>query len=177
MATEPNERIFQINKRVRDIVRKRLPELEDFCVSVAMEAYKDIIKNEPDDPFRHLLSENTKDHNQTTPSNTLFYETDTYEDEGEEVAVTTREFDGKTYYTFINDEGNDFCGVHERIMNDDNESEIGDLAGYVDTNDRFWEAVKENGQIVKYMFEDHTVPAKVDDVMRYPNLDFLKKNR
>ena len=74
---------------------------EDFCVSVAMEAYKDIIKNEPDDPFRHLLSENTKDHNQTTPSNTLFYETDTYEDEGEEVAVTTREFDGKTYYTFI----------------------------------------------------------------------------
>jgi len=178
MSTEPNERIFQINRRVREIVRKRLSDLEDFCVSVAMEAYKDIVKNEPDDPFKCLLSESKKDHTQESSSNTLFYEVDEYdEDEEEEVAVTTREFDGKTYYTFINDEGNDFCGVHDRIVDDDNESEIGDLVGYVDTEDRFWEAVKENGQIVKYKFEDHTVPAKVDDVMRYPDLDFLKKDR
>jgi hypothetical protein len=181
MSNEPNERVFQINKRVRDIVRKRLVELEDFCVSVAMEAYKDILQNEPDDPFKFLFTDSTQHHKKETESNTLFYEmvdqSDDEEEDGEEVAVTTREFHGKTYYTFIDDEGNDFCGIHERIIDDDNESEIGDLAGYVDTEDRFWEAVKENGQIVKYNCEDLVVPAKVDNVMRYPDLDFLKKDR
>ena len=178
MSSEPNERVFQINQRVRDIVRKRLSELEDFCVSIAMEAYKDILQNEPDDPFRFLLSESTGDHSHDTKSNSLFDELDNQSDDGaEEVAVITREFEGKNYYTFINDEGNDFCGVHERIVDDDNESEIGDLAGYVDSEDRFWEAITENGQIVKYKYEDHIVPAKVDNVMRYPDLDFLKKNR
>jgi len=179
MSSEPNERIFQINKRVRDIIRKRLPELEDFCVSVAMEAYREIVKNEPDDPFHCLLTENAKENiRESGESADLFYDDGEDDDEdGEEVAVTTREFNGKKYYTFIDDEGNEFCGVHERIVNDDNESEIGDLAGYVDAEDRLWEASKENGQIITYKYGTYVIPAKVDDVMRYPDLDFLNKNR
>lgn len=169
MASEPNERIFQINKRVREIIKKRVSELEDFCVSVAMEAYREIVKNEPDDPFRYLLSENVKGNVRES--------TDLFSEDGEEVAVTTREFNGRKYYTFIDDEVNEFCGVYERIVNDDNESEIGDLAGYVDTEDRFWEAFKENGQIIKYKHDTYIIPVKVADVMRYPDLDFLNKNR
>ena len=179
MSTEPNERVFQINKRVRDIVRKRLSDLEDFCVNVAIEAYKDILQNEPDDPFKFLLSDDKPTLMGKTESDTLFYEMDDLSDkeDGEEVAVTTREFDGTNYYTFVNDEGNDFCGVHERIVDDDNESEIGDLVGYIDNEDNFWKAVKDNGNIIKYRCKNIIVPVKMDYTMRYPDLDFLNKDR
>lgn len=177
MASEPNERIFKINTRVRDIIRKRLPELEEFCVSVAMEAYREIVKNEPDDPFQCLRtnesSSNTREHSNTFENlGELFCEP---EGDEEEVAVTTREFNGKSYYTFLDDEDNDLRGVHERIIGDDNESEVGDLVGYVDKEDRFWEAIAENGQIVKYQYKQYIVPAKKDDIMRYPDIDFLLK--
>jgi hypothetical protein len=174
MSSEPNERIFKLNTRVREIIRKRLPELEDFLVSVAIESYKEILKDEPEDPFLFLKNQNIGSGvNTLEQSDDLFYENENEEEE--QVSVTTREFNGKIYYTFLEDEGNELCGVHERIVGDDNESEVGDLAGYVDDQDRFWEAHTIDGKIAKYTHKDLTVPAKTDTFMRYPDLDFLKK--
>lgn len=152
MASNPNERIFRLNEKIREITKRRLPELEDFFVSLAMEAYREIIKNEPEDPFECLKS--TKD----TDSDT------------EEVVVTTRQINGKSYYTFLQDVDCSFNTVHERIPGDgDNESEMGDFMGYMDTKDRFWEAVIVNGEVKSYIYDTlHTYP--VGD-HKYPDLE------
>jgi hypothetical protein len=176
----PNDRIFKINQAIRDVVRKRLSEFEDLFVSMAIEAYKDIVKNEPDDPFKELGNMDIVQSEEQSDENILFYEDeDEDEDEEEEVVVTTRTFHGKTYYTFLEDEEKEFTGIHERIITDDNESEVGDLAGYVDNEDRFWEAHTIDGKIAKYTYTGNdlkvTVPAKTDTFMRYPDIDFLKK--
>lgn len=179
MASHPNERIFQINQKVRERVRKRLSELEDIIVSIAIDTYKDIINGEPDDPFDCLkntgsvYSDTRSD--KTQHIDTFLYDEDE-DEEDEEVSVTTRMFDGILYYTFLEDEGNELRGVHERIVNDD-ESEVGDLAGYVDEQDRFWKAIKRNGKIEEYFHDQDRVPAKTNTIMRYPDLDSLNKNR
>jgi len=176
MASGPNDRLFQINQKVRELIRKRLPEFEDIFVSIAMDAYREIVQNEPEDPFDCLKGSSIETHQHSSALDDLIYD-DEDDEEEEEVSVTTRIFNDTTYYTFLEDEGNTLRGVHERIMNDDNESEVGDLAGYVDDQDRFWKAVKKNGKIEEYTHENTRIPALTNTIMRYPDLDSLNKDR
>lgn len=183
MSDHPNERIFRLNDKVREVLRRRITELEDFCVSVAIQAYKEIIDTEPGDPFEFLKDVELPENKSVcieNPTDNAYIDDNVdseYDTDEEEVSVTTRIFNGVVYYTFIDDEGNDLCGVHERIIADDNESEVGDLVGYVDTEDRFWEAIKANGNIEEYSHDGVIVPALKDTIMRYPDLDSLKKDR
>lgn len=165
----PNERVFRINEKVREVIRRRLPDLEDFFVSVAIEAYKAVIASEPEDPFSDLKSFDVPTSSRDMEMNE---ETGSY---SEEVAVIPRTLNGKTYYTFLDDESGELTCVHERVIADDNVSEVGDLVGYIDMEDRFWEATKINGNIESYTHNDITVPALKNTLMRYPDLDSLDK--
>ena len=193
MASAPDDTVFRIHEKIREIVHKRINELEDFAVSVAIQAYNDVKNVKKDDPFESIMrgitwekdetfedistdkkdisDENTKDIIIVDPGHT---EPITYDTDDDECTVTTRVFNGKEYYTFLDDEGQELCGVHERIVTDD-ESEIGDLVGYVDTEDRFWEAIKVNGKIEEYEHNGTRVPAVSEtSFMRFPDLDSLK---
>lgn len=193
MASAPDDTVFRIHEKIREIVHKRINELEDFAVSVAIQAYNEVKNVKTHDPFANIMDGITWDkdetfedvsmgHNDISGKNTKDIiivdpgqaEPIAYDTEDDECTVTTRLFNGKEYYTFLDDEGQELCGVHERIITDDNESEIGDLAGYVDTEDRFWEAIKVNGKIEEYEHNGTRVPAISESYMRYPDLDSLK---
>ena len=201
MSSSPDDTVFRINEKIREIVRKRIHELEDFAVSVAIQAYNEVRTSRKEDPFVNVMDGITWEKDETLQGLHLGEDmslckdislnvditseeikdivpghTDaiSYETEDEECTVTTRLFNGKEYYTFLDDEGQELCGVHERIVTD-NESEIGDLAGYVDTQDRFWEAIKVNGKIEEYEHDGIRVPAVSESYMRYPDLESLTK--
>jgi hypothetical protein len=162
MNNEPNQRIFKINETIRKIVKSRIHEFEDLLVSIAIDAFRDIVKDEPEDPFQCLkqsiflpvfeqMGSGSGSDGDDGDDNCI-------EDEEECVKVITREFDGINRYVFVEDNStNSNQAVHRREMEDD-ESVIGDLVGYLDEFDHFWEAKFENGEIVGFVFEDQFQP-------------------
>jgi hypothetical protein len=87
---------------------------------------------------------------------------DDSDEEGEDdVPVVTKEINGKQVYVFLEDDvAKTFGGhaVYRRDVKDDGESEAGDIIGFLDDHDEYWEAVQNGGKIVGFQKDNLYVP-------------------
>ena len=74
-----------------------------------------------------------------------------------ELPVIVKNIDGQECYIFCEDNKKT---VHIREIDDDGQSQVGDLIGVIDDDDLFWKVELENGVVCGYSFEDQYVPAE-----------------
>lgn len=74
-----------------------------------------------------------------------------------ELPVIVKNIDGQDCYVFCEDNKKT---VHIREIDDDGQSQVGDLIGVIDDDDLFWKVELENGVVCGYSFEDQYVPAE-----------------
>ena len=82
-------------------------------------------------------------------------------DDEDDVPVVTKEINGKQVYVFLEDDvAKAFGGhaVYRRDVKDDGESEAGDIIGFLDDHDEYWEAVQNGGKIIGYEKDNLYVP-------------------
>jgi hypothetical protein len=102
-------------------------------------------------------------------------------DDLEDMLVRVKEIDGKNVYVYIGEDSvkhNGNC-VYDRVINNDNESEIGDIIGFLDNNEEYWKVKIEKSQIVGFTKDVLYVPIKKDLTDIYPDweqMEFQKNN-
>jgi hypothetical protein len=83
------------------------------------------------------------------------------EEEDDDVPVVTKEINGKQVYVFLEDDVSKTFGghaVYRRDIKEDGESEAGDIIGFLDDHDEYWEAVHNGGKIVGFEKDTLYVP-------------------
>ena len=83
------------------------------------------------------------------------------EEQDEDVPVVTKEINGKQVYVFLEEDvAKTFGGhaVYRRDVKDDGESEAGDIIGFLDDHDEYWEAIQNEGKIVGFEKDNLYVP-------------------
>jgi hypothetical protein len=86
---------------------------------------------------------------------------DELDEDEDDVQVVTKDIHGKKVYIIFEEDVNKTFGghaVYRRDVKDDETSEVGDIIGFLDDHDEYWEVVQNGGKIVGFEKDNLFVP-------------------
>jgi len=157
--------VFQLTSIVRDIVKEQLRLLEEPITRITVLAFKKVLEEERragsnEDPFECLLgdpSSSTATSLSQSPSLSLSV--------GASRGDVSKEGHTKIYIDdqecYLEEEES-IRAVYVCDMDDDGQSQFGDMIGVLDDEDEFWESDLVSGVLVGYQREDEWVPVVIN---------------
>lgn len=160
----PNQRVFQLTSIVRDIVKEQLRLLEEPITRITVLAFKKVLEEEQssgsnEDPFECLLGDPSISTSTTTSTLSQPLSVGASRDDVSKEEHTKIYVDDQECYL---EEEESIRAVYVCDMDDDGQSQFGDMIGVLDDEDEFWESDLVSGVLVGYQREGEWVPVVVN---------------